>query len=162
MEQRKKILITTGLLVIVGIALLFHFKDSDEKRIHSALDEMIDIVAKQQTENPMQGLLRVRKLEDFLVENPRLEIRNQGRFPSNRQELIASVAALRTRASRIDLSITQRSLALSTDGTRAEMSAYSSATLYYNGSSERYSRQVQFEWVKVDGSWLLRSAVTSD
>lgn len=159
MKQKKKVFVTVALGVVCAILLFFYFREDDASRIHAALDTMIEIVSKQEVENPVQGMLRVGRLEEYLVATPRMQVRGLRSVSGDRQQLIAAVAAARTRAKTIDVTVSQRRLAIAEDGQRAEMTATASVTLDYNGHPQKESGSLQMEWVKIDGSWRLHSVV---
>lgn len=157
-KPRQGLLIVT-VLILIGIGAWWWFGEGDEARIHKNLDTMIELVTKQGEENPLLGMVSLAKLEDFLVESPSIEIQGRRSRLTDRRELIAQAASLRTYTRTIQAQVEERELEIANNRNQAEMSGIARVRLEYNnGEQKLYAAHYRLNWIKdEEGDWRLET-----
>lgn len=158
MTRSRKWIITTG-LVLGALGIWWWLGKGDEARIYKNLDTMIELVTKQGEENPLMGMVGLAKLEDFLVEKPSIEVLGRRSHLTDRRELIAQAATLRTYTRTIQAQVDERELEIADNRNEAEMSGVGKVWLEYNnGEQKLYSARYRLRWIKDEkGDWRLEA-----
>lgn len=151
--------ILSGLVVLV-LAAVWYFMPAggDEAQINHAIDQIEKIMSKEGQENPLLAMASLRSLGDYIVDQPRIEIRSRADVYSDRNALIGMIAGYRSRVDRVDVSISQRRIAIAPDGNRAEVTATGAVRVEGPGINERHSGRFRMEWAKIDGKWKLTAS----
>lgn len=156
----RKFLLTAILLIIVGLGVWWWFSEGDEARIHKNLDTIIGLISKQGEENPVMGMIGLAKLENYLVEQPSIEIPGRMSRMTDRRELIAQAASLRTQTRIIQARVLERELLLHDNRESAVMSGVGQVWLdYTHGEQKLYSARYRLQWIKDgEGDWRLKES----
>lgn len=146
--------------VILAMAAIWFFwpAGGDEARINQALDQIEKIMSKQGKENPLLAMASLRSLTEYIVDKPRIEIRSRSDTYTDLKALIGMIAGYRSRVDSVDVSITQRRIAIAADGRRAEVTAVGKVKVEGPGISENYSSRFLMEWEKDGDDWKLSAA----
>ncbi len=156
--MNKNTLISGAAVLAVAAIWFFWPASGDEAKINHALDQIERIMSKQGQENPLLAMASLRGLADYVVDEPRIEIRSRSDAYTDRNALIGMIAGYRARLDRIDVSISQRRIAIAPDGQRAEVTAVGNVSVEAPGISERHSSRFRMEWSKEEGNWKLTSS----
>lgn len=155
--MNNKAVISGLALSVVAAVWFFMAPGSDEAQIDKALDQIESILSKTGPENPVLAAASLRALSDYIVAEPRIEIRSRSDVYTDLNSLIGMAAGFRARLDRITVSIGQRRIAVSPEGTRAEVTATGTAHAVGTGIDERHSGRARLEWSKIDGDWKITS-----
>lgn len=160
MDRRQILGAGVGLLGLGSISYALFAPVNDEELIAQVLDELEDALSfSEPVGNPIFfGTSLSEKFETIFTEQVQIRVSEVvGNIPSSRHRLGLAAARTLSRYSSLDVSLSIDSLSVAEDTAKCEATA--KVTGNDQGRPRTDSRPVHFAFAKVDGDWLIRSAI---
>lgn len=152
-DNRRMIL---ALLVLAAAIAGITLWRSDPRMINRRFNRLVTLMEKKTGEKPLAMLARTREISEFLAVD--VEVRLGPPLPvvAGRKELVGVIQQFRAGISRLEIKIRDRSLTVAPDRLTAVMRITAEAEVEAQGDRGRDIRELEVEWAKESGAWLIR------
>ena len=142
-----------GLTLIVG---LYGLWNQDTRRINRRLAALVKLANKMPVEMQLRGVAKARSIATFFAEPFELIAEPENFASSNRQDLIRSVVAYRSRAGSLAVEVVRKELFVDSGNATATHYALVRFVVDFGDLVGSDSYPVQIEWVEESGEWKIR------
>lgn len=147
-----------SLAAAVIVVLAWGWVTRDRREINFRLARIQRLLSKEPDESALSGLARVQAALRYFSAKPEIRLGAPMSTIADREELAAVILHARSSVTRLKVSVRDKALDLAADRRSATMNLTAEGTATYDGRTERDVRELDLQWVKQDGHWVVDRA----